>query len=46
LRYRGSCHCGDGNDAKGNDIAAITICCLEGLALSSVPVTHFDGRSD
>ena len=36
---------GDGTDPKGNHMAAINVRCLEGIDLSSVPVTHFDGRS-
>jgi hypothetical protein len=36
---------GEGTDPKGNRIAAINVRCLEGIELSSVPVTHFDGRS-
>ena len=36
---------GEGIDPKGNRIAAINVRCLEGISLSSIPVTHFDGRS-
>ena len=36
---------GEGKDPKGSDMAAINIRCLEGIDLSAVPVTHFDGRS-
>ncbi len=36
---------GEGTDPKGNRVAAINIRCLEGIDLSSVPVTQFDGRS-
>jgi hypothetical protein len=36
---------GEGTDPKGNRIAAINVRCLEGIELSSVPVTHFAGRS-
>ncbi len=36
---------GEGTDPKGNHMAAINIRCLEGIDLSSVSVTHFDGRS-
>ena len=32
-------------DPKGKRMAAINIRCLEGLDFSSIPVTHFDGRS-
>jgi len=35
----------EGKDPKGNEMAAINIRCLEDIDLSSVPVTHFDGRS-
>ena len=36
---------GEGIDPKGNRIAAINVRCLEGISLSSIPVSHFDGRS-
>ena len=36
---------GEGTDQKGNRMAAINVRCLEGLDLSSVSVTHFDGRA-
>jgi hypothetical protein len=36
---------GEGTDPKGNRIAAINIRCLEDIDLTSVSVTHFDGRS-
>jgi hypothetical protein len=36
---------GEGTDPKGNRMAAINVRCLEDIDLSSVPVTHFDGRS-
>ena len=36
---------GEGTDPKGNPMAAVNIRCLEGIALESVPVQHFDGRS-
>lgn len=36
---------GEGVDPQGNRIAAINIRCLENIALDSVPVHHFDGRS-
>jgi hypothetical protein len=36
---------GEGVDPKGNRMAAINIRCLEGIALESIPVQHFDGRS-
>jgi hypothetical protein len=36
---------GEGTDPKGNRMAAINIRCLDGIDLSSMPITHFDGRS-
>jgi hypothetical protein len=36
---------GEGVDPKGNAMAAINIRCLEGIALETIPVTHFDGRA-
>jgi hypothetical protein len=36
---------GEGTDPRGNRMAAINIRCLENIELSSIPVTHFDGRS-
>jgi hypothetical protein len=36
---------GEGQDPKGNAIAAINVRCLEGLELSSLTVNQFDGRS-
>jgi hypothetical protein len=35
----------DGTDQKGKPMAAINIRCLDGIDLSAIPVTHFDGRS-
>ena len=35
----------DGVDSKGNAMGAINIRCLENVALASIPVKHFDGRS-
>jgi len=35
----------DGTDSKGNPMAAINIRCLPEVALASVPVKHFDGKS-
>jgi len=35
----------DGTDQKGDPMAAINIRCLDGIDLSAIPVTHFDGRS-
>lgn len=34
-----------GTDPKGNEMAAINICCLESLDLAAIPVQHFDGRA-
>ena len=50
LKHRFCPACGihpyaEGKDSKGNEMAAINIRCLEGIDLTSVPVTHFDGRS-
>jgi hypothetical protein len=36
---------GEGSDPKGQRMAAINIRCLEDLDLTSIPVTHFDGRA-
>ena len=36
---------GEGEDPKGNSMAAVNIRCLEGIDLDSVPVHHYDGRS-
>ncbi|MDR3387091.1 MAG: GFA family protein [Rudaea sp.] len=36
---------GEGTDPKGNRMAAINIRCLENVELSSIPVSHYDGRS-
>ncbi len=36
---------GEGVDAKGNQMAAINIRCLEDLDLATVPVKNFDGRA-
>jgi hypothetical protein len=35
----------DGKDAKGNATAAVNVRCLEGVDLSSITVTAYDGRS-
>lgn len=35
----------EGVDPKGNPMAAINVRCLEGIALETVPVQHFDGRA-
>jgi len=50
IRHRFCRTCGihayaEGQDAKGNAMAAINVRCLEGIDLEAVPVTHFDGRS-
>ena len=50
IQHRFCPNCGihpyaEGTDQKGNRMAAINIRCLEGIDLSSIPVTHFDGRS-
>lgn len=34
-----------GKDAKGNEMAAINVRCLEGVDLSTLQVKPFDGRS-
>jgi hypothetical protein len=36
---------GEGVDPQGNAMAAINIRCLEGIALGTIPVTHYDGRA-
>jgi len=50
LKHRFCPTCGihpyaEGKDPKGNEMAAVNIRCLEGIDLSAIPVTHFDGRS-
>jgi hypothetical protein len=50
IRHRFCAACGihpygEGTDPKGNRMAAINIRCLEGVALASIPVQAFDGRS-
>lgn len=50
IKHRFCANCGihpfgEGVDPKGNARAAINIRCLEGVDLTSVRVTHFDGRS-
>src|SRR3954467_7342204 len=50
IRHRFCRVCGihpyaEGQDSKGNAMAAINVRCLEGIDLEAVPVTHFDGRS-
>ncbi|WKE66996.1 GFA family protein [Gallaecimonas kandeliae] len=36
---------GEGQDPKGNAMAAINLNCIEDLDLAALPVKHFDGRS-
>ncbi len=36
---------GEGVDPKGKRMAAINIRCLEDVAIESIPIQHFDGRS-
>jgi hypothetical protein len=36
---------GEGQDPKGNAMAAVNIRCLEDFDIDRVPVEHFDGRS-
>ena len=50
IRHRFCAGCGihpfgEGQDPKGNAMAAINIRCIEGIDLDAVPVTRFDGRS-
>ena len=50
LKHRFCSVCGihpyaEGQDPKGNAMAAINIRCLENIDLDAIPVTHFDGRS-
>ena len=50
LKHRFCPTCGihpyaEGQGAKGEEMAAVNIRCLEGIDLSSIPVTHYDGRS-
>jgi hypothetical protein len=50
IRHRFCPVCGmhpyaDGQDPKGQPVAAINVRCIEGIDLDKVPVTHFDGRS-
>jgi hypothetical protein len=35
---------GEGQDPKGNPMAAINVRCLEGVDLDALPVNKFDGR--
>lgn len=34
----------EGNDPKGNRMAAINIRCIEGINLDSIPVHHYNGK--
>ncbi len=48
IKHRFCPNCGmhpyaDGVDPQGNDMVAVNVRCLEGIDLSSIPVTHFDG---
>ena len=36
---------GEAHDPAGNAMAAVNVRCLEGVNLSTIPVQHFDGRS-
>jgi len=50
IRHRFCTHCGihpyaDGKDARGNEVVAINVRCIEGIDLGAVPVTHYDGRA-
>jgi hypothetical protein len=50
LKHRFCPACGihpyaEGQDPKGNEMAAVNIRCLENIDLSSILVTHFDGIS-
>lgn len=36
---------GEGADPSGKPMAAVNVRCLDGVDLSSLEVTHFDGRS-
>lgn len=50
IEHRFCAQCGihpyaEANDPKGNPMAAINIRCLEGIDLSTIKVTHYDGRS-
>ena len=50
LKHRFCPTCGlhpyaEGKDKAGTDTVAVNIRCLEDIDLSSIPVTHVDGRS-
>jgi hypothetical protein len=36
---------GEGKAPSGEDMAAINIRCIEGIALDAIPVTTYDGRA-
>jgi len=36
---------GEGQDPKGNTVAAINIRCIEDIDLTTIPVQHYDGRA-
>ncbi|MBB5208017.1 GFA family protein [Chiayiivirga flava] len=36
---------GEGVDGNGNRVAAINLRCIDGIALDTIPVTHYDGRA-
>ena len=36
---------GEGKDKDGNKTAAVNLCCVEGIDLSTLAVRRFDGRS-
>lgn len=36
---------GEGTDPKGNRMVAVNLRCLEDFDIATVPVQHFDGRS-
>lgn len=50
IKHRFCPNCGihpyaEGVDAKGNRMAAINLRCVDGLDLTPIPVTEFDGKS-
>lgn len=50
IKHRFCANCGihpyaEGVDAKGNHMAAINLRCVDGLDLTAIPVTEFDGKS-
>lgn len=50
IKHHFCAHCGiapyaEATNPAGEPMAAINIRCIEGIDLSAVPVTHFDGRS-